>query len=157
MRIFCVILTLTLLTGCAGSSAAAESPIAMSPEQAAEILLNESGLGDLSTMTLLPSHLAENFYSFGDGIAEFAIYTDGSGATAREVAVLKVTHSQYVRAARETLETRIRALAREFENYRPSEMAKINNPIVEVRGNLIFMVLTDSPAEARSAIDTNFG
>ena len=150
-KILCAVLPVVMmLSGCASGSAAG---VQIDPAAAARTLLHEGGLDDISTMSELTGSLADSFYALPGEVMEYAIYVDGSGATAREVAVLKVENSGDVTKAREAIDARLRTLAREFENYQPGEMQKINNPVISVRGNVAYLIITDNPQQAERAID----
>lgn len=151
LKLVCAaLIAAVMLAGCSGNKTA---PVDIDPADAAQTLVQEAGFADISTLTPLTEALLGSFYAMNDKVTEYAIYIDGSGATAREVAVLKVADKSDISKAQEVVDARIKTLGREFENYQPAEMQKINNPVIVTKDNVVYMVLSDDPQKAEQAIE----
>lgn len=152
LKLLCAVLltAAVMLAGCAKS----EVQVDIDPADAAQALVQEGGFAETGSLTSIPESLLSSYYAMNEAVTEYAIYIDGSGGTAREVAVLKVADAKDVSKAREVVDARLATLKREFENYQPGEMQKINNPVIVEKGNVVYMVVTDDPQKAEQAIDS---
>jgi len=146
---FFMIVILAVVAGCSGVPG-----VEISPAQAAQTILEKGGFSDTSALRELPEYLVPNYYQIDDTVIEHSIIVDGSGASAREIAVLRISDINGISKAREILEGRVRALEREFENYQPGEMEKIKNAVIITRGNMAYLVVTDEPQKAKDAIES---
>ncbi len=145
-----LVATMVVLAGCGGNKQQAAVDIVAA--DAAATLVEQGGFSDTKALISLSDNLVDSFYAMNDAVKEYAIYIDGSGGTAREVAVLKTADAKDIAKAREVLNSRLETLKREFQNYRPEEMKKIDNPVIVEQGNVVFMVLSDDPQKAEQAI-----
>lgn len=137
------------LAGCSERGGSAE--VEIDPAEAANKILEEVPFRD--SLVAAEAGAAEDYYALDDTVAGYAIYISGSGATAEEVAVLTVSKSEDISAAEAILEKRLGDLVFRFEAYRPDEMQKLENPVLETAGNAVIMVLSDDNEAARNAIE----
>lgn len=101
---------------------------------------------------------AGNYYMLdGDIVAAYAIYIDMSGGSAEEVAVLEAASDADVEALRDIVLTRVDNLKASFESYRPEQMPKLNDPVIETRGRYVILVLADDARGAEDAVAGLFG
>lgn len=138
-----------LLAGCSK-----KEPVVIQPEEAAQAIQEQVEFKD--SLVQADETAAAMFYRLDDSVAEHAIYISGSGATAEEVAVLKVQEGHEASEVEAIVNKRVEDLKFNFENYRPEEMAKLENPIIVTQGGVVFFVSADSPAAARKAVDSLF-
>jgi len=138
-----------LLAGCAGRQ---KNDIDISPAQAAQAIAE--GVEFTDTLILAEGDVANGYYLLDDTVTDYAVYISGSGATAQEVAVLKVADAADAGHAEEIVRDRLERLKTMFENYRPDEMAKLQSAVVEVRGNVVYFVCSDDSAKAVEIIDS---
>lgn len=84
-------------------------------------------------------------YSFSaDEIKEIVSY-QGSGATSEEIVILQVNVKEQLNSVKEKINTRIEERKQAFENYLPEEVFKIDNNLLETKGNyVIFCISNDS-------------
>ncbi len=81
-----------------------------------------------------------------------AVYT-GGGSTAEEFAVFEAESPEKAKQLAEKLRQRVEDKKPNFVSYKPEEMPKLNNPVIEVRGNLAFMCISDDNAAAEEIIN----
>lgn len=140
-----LLLTVTLV-GCGGGEAK-ETPAA---DTVAQAVLDNVAFRD--SLVKAEGDVAENYYKLDDTIAEHAIYISGSGATAEEIAVLKVSDAKNIDGAKAVLDKRIEEQKRRFESYVPGEMVKLEDPVIVTQGDIAILVLSDDNAAAETAI-----
>lgn len=75
-----------------------------------------------------------------------ALYV-GGGSTAEEVAVFETDSKKSTDAVVKCIKKRIENKKKDFENYIPAEMSKLNNPYVVRKGNIVVLCLADSADE----------
>lgn len=137
-----------LFTGCSGGGGAAAD---IDPDAAARKIIDAVEFRD--TLVKAEDGAAESFYKLDDTITGYAIYISGSGATAEEVAVLKVDDPKNVESALAVLNKRVEDLIFRFQDYVPAEMTKLNDPVMFGSGNLAVLVLADDREAAKKAAE----
>lgn len=142
--LFCVIAL--VLVGC--KSKTDETVV---PADAAKTILDSVTFRD--TLMEANGDIARDRYVLDDKVSEIAVYMSGSGATAEEIAVIKSTD---VKTAKTAVEKRVDDLKFNFENYVPAEMTKLGDPVIVTRGDVVFLVICDDPAQAKKVIDGLF-
>lgn len=133
-----VALVAALLAGCGGKGEEID------PKQLADDILEQVDFAG-GNLTPIAENAVANWYFLDDSVTSYAIYIDGTGATAQEIAVLK---GKDTAAMDEILDQRLENLSFNFESYVPAEMTKIKNPIRVNKGNVVVMVLSDDPDAA---------
>jgi hypothetical protein len=147
-RILLFLLTMTLLlAGCSSRGADQETP---PPDTVAQAVLDQVTFRD--SLIKAEGDVAANYYKLDDTILEHAIYISGSGATAEEVAVLKVADTKDLEDAKAILEKRIEELKLRYESYVPAEMVKLGSPVMITQGDLAILVLADDQSAAEEAV-----
>ncbi len=71
-----------------------------------------------------------------------SLYVSG-GSTAEEVAVFEADNAKNTEKVVECIKQRIEKKKKDFENYIPAEMTKLNNPTIVVKGNIVVLCLAD--------------
>lgn len=143
------LLTLTLaaillLAGCGGPKTTD-----IVPAEAARSILDSVAFKD--TLVEAVGDVAEEYYDLDGNVSDFAIYISGSGATAEEVAVIKTADLKTAGAA---VQKRVEDLRFRFENYVPDEMAKLNDPVIVSKADIVILILADDLTAAQNAADT---
>lgn len=91
----------------------------------------------------------ESYYNFDVNVLEeYAVYVDGSGGFANEVAVLKVKDSTDLEAVNTAVDERIESQKRAFDGYNAKELKKIENNLVITKGNYILFTVVDDTVNA---------
>ncbi|MCL2055956.1 MAG: DUF4358 domain-containing protein [Oscillospiraceae bacterium] len=136
-----------LLAACGQSPAGTDST---DPGTVAAAILESVEFRD--NLIKAEGEVAENFYRLDSSVDSYAIYISGSGATAEEIAVLKVAGTDKTADAKAILEMRVDELKRRFEDYVPGEMVKLDQPVIITEGVWAILVLADDQSAARSAV-----
>jgi hypothetical protein len=138
-----------MLAGCSERGAATDKETPP-PDTVAQAVLDSVTFRD--SLIKAEGDVAANYYKLDDTIIEHAIYISGSGATAEEIAILKVADQEDLENAKAILEKRIENLKLQFESYVPGEMVKLENPVILTEGDLAILVLADDQAAAETAV-----
>jgi hypothetical protein len=153
LLLICLLLAV-ILSACAGRGTTTDKETPP-PDTVAQAVLDNVTFRD--SLIKAEGDVAANYYKLDDTIIEHAIYISGSGATAEEIAILKVADPEDVEAAKAILEKRIENLQLQFESYVPGEMVKLENPVLLTQGDLAILVLADDQTAAESAVADALG
>lgn len=134
------------LGGCSGGKKDVD------PAEAAQAIVDSVTFRD--TLVAAEDGAAENYYKLDDSIDSYGIFISGSGATAEEVAVLKVKDSKDLNLALAILDKRLADLTLNFQDYVPEEMVKISNPVIVVGTDVAILVVADDYEEAKTAAES---
>ena len=77
---------------------------------------------------------------------------DGSGGSAHEIDCFEAKDESTAKEIETALKARIDTQKKNFENYVPAEMDKLNNPVLVVDGNYVFMCLSNNNDKAKEII-----
>lgn len=118
---------------------------------AQELLSNVSFVEALSPIS---ENIAASTYNLAENeVLNGAVYVTG-GATAEEIAVFELPDSDSAQVFTEKLRERVETKKADFETYRPDEMAKLNNPVIEVKGSLAILCISNDNSAAEEVIKT---
>lgn len=84
-----------------------------------------------------------NYQLDGDYVRSAALFMSG-GSTAEEVAVFEVDSAKNAEKLKKLIKQRVENKKKDFENYLPAEMPKLNNPLIVQKGNVVILVISDS-------------
>lgn len=117
----------------------------------AQQLLN--GVPFVETLNPITENIAGSTYNLGEGeVLGGSVYVTG-GATAEEIAVFELSSPEEAQAFAEKLKARVETKKADFETYRPDEMAKLNSPVIEIKGNLAILCISNDNAAAEAIIN----
>ena len=71
------------------------------------------------------------------------VYTAATGSTAEEIAVVKRSDKKDISDVEEAMKTRIDKKKKQFENYVPEEMYKLENAVISTHGNYAALMICD--------------
>ncbi len=80
------------------------------------------------------------------------VYVGSGGATAEEIACFEAVDGDSAGNVKSALDSRVEAQKKAFENYQPKEMDKLNDPVIVVEGNYVFMCISDDNETAKEII-----
>lgn len=149
LRLFSLLTVCMLLicaTGCQGGGSDGTPPA----DTIAQSILEQ--LTFRTTMTKVEGALAENYYQLDSAITEYAIYLCGNGETAEEVAVFKVSDKKNLSLAQDAIDKRLEDQRFRYESYIPTEMVKLNDPVIVTKDDTIVLVLADDRTAAEKAV-----
>ena len=85
------------------------------------------------------SEMVMNNYGFTNEEIKQLISYQGSGATSEELVILQVKEKNNLNSVKEKINTRLEERKEAFESYLPEEVFKIENRVLEVRGNYVIL------------------
>ena len=146
-KLLCPLLSLTLLlslAACGGKPE--EEPAPFSPTDAAALL--SSGAFS-ETLEAIDADVACALYGIDETTLTDAAVYGSTGTTAEELAILTLTDEEAAQAALTALGYRVEDRTAAMENYLPNEVPKLQNAVLEQRGNTVLLVVASdySPVE----------
>lgn len=87
-----------------------------------------------------------------EGVAEASYYICGSGAYPDEIAVLKFSSDDLVKAGLEAVKERLDSQYATYESYTPKEMYKFDGAVAEARGCYVVYLITADNDAAKEAV-----
>lgn len=145
---FCV---LVLFAGCSKKESAAKD---ISVSDLAKDLSQQITFED--KMSVIDQDAVSYIYQFEEGaVAEQAVY-ESTGATAEEIAVFKAASSDKTDVIKKAVDARIASQKTGFENYVPKELTKLEDPVIEVKGNYVILCVSNENDKAKEIIDGYF-
>lgn len=143
-----LVLTVCLLFTACGSPASSEAPDAES--LAARLMADVSFDEELNA---LDSSAAERVYRLDpELIAANAVYI-GTGASVDEVCVIEASSSEAAKEIETALQARIEQRKADYADYKPEEVPKLDDAILERNGSLVVLCVTSDTDTARSILD----
>lgn len=88
-------------------------------------------------------------------IKSCAVYA-GTGATAEEVAVFEASDEEAVDAVVNSVNKRVESQLADYADYRPEEVPKLENAVIETSGNYVVLCVCADDAAARTLIKEAF-
>ncbi|NCE64157.1 DUF4358 domain-containing protein [Pseudoflavonifractor sp. 524-17] len=137
-----------MLSACGGGGGAE----AFDPAGVAKAL-QDSGAFEQPLAEMEKDQVCQALYHIDEGsLNEYAVYTSLT-AGAEEIAVLVLADGDAAETAYTALEQRVADQRAALESYLPQEVGKLDNAILERRGNSVLLVVANDAAAAQSALD----
>ena len=130
-------------------SACGKETVVIDPSQLAESLLTELSFDD--ELQPIDASMAEQLYGIDDAVS-IQVWM-GSGATAEEIAVLELPDEDSAKAAEQAALDRVTAQKTAFSDYVPAEVARLEQAVVERKGNYVILCVSNEPEKAREMIE----
>lgn len=111
-----------------------------------------AGIKFSDQMSAVDEKTAQRLFALEDGEAVKMKVYESSGATAEEVAVFEAKDADSAEKIRDAAETRIADQRDAFQSYQPKEMTKLKAPVLEVKGNYVFLCVSDDNSAAEKLI-----
>ena len=89
------------------------------------------------------SLIISNYGISNEDVVSATLYMSG-GSTAEEVAVFELASAEDTEKLIGLVKQRIENKKKDFENYMPAEMAKLNNPTIVVKDKVVVVCIADS-------------
>ena len=97
------------------------------------------------------------FYNIDSSkVKDYEIYVSSSGATSEEVAVFELRNKDDAEAVKKMIDSRIDDLSFKFESYKPEEMYKIKNALIQQTEQYILFVVADEPELTKAVFSNAF-
>ena len=111
----------------------------------------------VDNMRQLEESVIGNFYDFDtSNIESMEIYISDSGSTAEEIAVVKLSDSSAKEDVQAAMEKRVEKQKKQFENYMPEEMYKLENALITSHGNYVLLAVADGFEQADQLFESCF-
>lgn len=146
-KVICALLAVVFCVGAAGCGGAEKAPF--QPAQTAKAVVNSGAFSgemiefDHEVLFQLPGEAADYEGS--------VVYYNTTG-TAEVVAVIQTGDEAGAKEAEKTLQDWVDSAKRMEGNYRPGEADKLEDAILERRGNTVLLVVPADAAKAKQAI-----
>lgn len=139
---------LFLLASCGGRTASEP----YNPAETAELLQNSGAFSDV--LEALDQETAAAYYGLEeDTIQDCAVYTSLS-LGAEELAVFAFSDSSSAEDALELLRAHVDSQKAVLKDYRPDDISKLDNAILEQRENSVLLVVAADASAAQCALDS---
>lgn len=149
-----LLLLMVLLVVCGCSRDAGEKDIPLSDISAK--LMSDLTWVDGPLYQINETAIANN-YSFGElGLEGCEAYLAATGATAEEIVVLKLTDKKDLSDAEAALQKRVESQKKQFENYVPAEVYKLENAVIASHGRYVALIVCDEFDKAAEVFESCF-
>lgn len=142
-----IAVSVVLLAGCGGSKAKTIDADAL-----AESLVNDIAYED--TLSRMDADAVSNYIDIVDG-TEGIMYMS-SGSTAESVAVFTTTDENSAKVMEGNVQMYLDDQKSAFEDYMPEEAKRIEDAVLEQKGNYVILCVSGDPDTAESIIDKAF-
>ena len=100
--------------------------------------------GFKDTLSKTPDNVTARLTGISEGEALCGTLYIGGGSTAEEFAIFEAASADKASAIAEKLKKHVENRKASFETYKPAEMSKLNNPVIEVHGNVVMLCVSDN-------------
>lgn len=146
-----VILPTGVLFGCSSKESSTKNP---SPKEIGEKI---SQAIDLSQMKEGDSKKLAKLYDIAEeDVEDFFLLTAPSNIKADELAIIKVKDKNKVDSVKEKVEKRVENQSTSFKDYLPEEYSLIENHVLEVKDNYIFLSISKDSEKAKEIFYESF-
>jgi len=136
--------------GCTGSK-----PPEIDPQQAMDTILADIIFED--TLMDISGNAAANFYPGLSAVSEsYAIRISATAITTEEVAVVKAREGSTAAEVKSVLELRVDEQKFRYESYLPGQLPKLENAVIEAKGDYVIMIICEDDTKAKSVISELF-
>lgn len=99
------------------------------------------------------SQMVMDDYSFTSDEIKAVVSYQGSGATSEELVILEVNDKSFLSSVKNKVNTRLDERKEAFESYLPAEVFKIDNSLLEVKGNYLIMCISNDSNKVNEVIN----
>ena len=90
---------------------------------------------------------------FSDEVIKEIVSYQGSGATSEEIVIFQVNDKSYLNSVKEKINTRLEERKEAFEGYLPEEVFKIENNVLDIRGNYVILCISNDSGTIEETIN----
>ena len=131
------------------------SDIQININELADRIVSSSSFED--ELAKIDNELAINLYNFEQETIEEIVAYQGSGASSEEILILKVKDANDLNNETEKIEARLKEREEAFASYLPKEVSKIQNHILEQKGNYIILCICNDYNTVNKVINDYLG
>ena len=139
--------------GCKGSTTAGSKKIVVDSSVLAEKIVKDGDFDD--ELNQLENSQFGTIYEEVDAslVKKSCVYI-GSGATAEQVVVVEAKDAESAKKVKDQLKEKLEEDRKENEGYLPKEIAKIDQAVLEVKGEYAILVVSKDSKQAEQVIDS---
>lgn len=97
--------------------------------------------------------MTKSDYGFSDEEIKEIVSYQGSGATSEEIVIFQVNDKSYLNSVKEKINTRLEERKEAFEGYLPEEVFKIENNVLDIRGNYVILCISNDSGKVEETIN----
>jgi len=148
MKYLKAVLTALLISVVFTSCSADNKNVDFDPSEAVNEIVSSV---EMSSMAEVGSDRLNNYIDIDQSeIEKYSMYICGSGGFADEVAVFKMKSADSASKLKDLFAERIEKRKVDFKDYNPDEFTKLENAVVTVKGNYVFVSVTGDNDTAES-------
>jgi len=141
---------LIFMTGCSSSKDVKDVDVQSVADELISTIQFQDQMSELNQKT------AVNIFGIdSDDIVKAAVY-ESTGATAEEVAAFESKDEQAAQRVKKKAEERIETQKSGFQDYVPTEMEKLKDPVLEQYGKYVILCVSNDNTTAKQTIDGFF-
>lgn len=141
------ILVFASIAGCAAKKAIKIDVDALAAKLASSIKFNDP-------LAKIEEQPALKLYNMKNSLINKQSVYVGSGATAEEISVWEATDADAAKSIKTAVLARIEAQKSGFQDYVPTEMVKLKNPVLVCEGDYVILCLSNDNEKAKQIIDS---
>lgn len=151
-KIVCMLLAAVMLCGVATGCGSSESLAQPKPQEVADALMDKISFDE--ELSLLAEDEISIYVEMEDGV-EGIMYIS-SGSTAEEIAVFKAPDKNTATKMVANVKDYLKAQRSSFADYLPEEAKRIDDAVVEQKGNYVVLCVSGQSADAKAVISDVF-
>lgn len=150
MKIIAVLsFAIVLLTGCGGNEVKTINTAGLADDLYSGVIWKDQ-LGEVELSKALTVYGIS-----AETVSSGKVYM-GTNATAEEIAVLEAASQEQAAVIEESIKNRVAAQLTSFQSYNPAEVVKLENPLIQTKGNYIILCVCDDKSEAEAIVEACF-
>ncbi len=107
-----------------------------------------------NSLTPLETDMALQIYGISaEDVQEAAVYVGTGGATVDEISVWKAKDANAAARVKEKVQARIDAQKSVYADYQPTEVPKLDHPILITDGNTVILCVSEHNSDAQAVLD----
>lgn len=114
--------------------------------------ISQSGSFEDSIAKVDNEIVMESYGFSNEEINEIVSY-QGSGATSEELVILHATDKSQLNSIKDKIGNRLTERKEAFESYLPEEVFKIDNHLLDIKGNYVILCISNDPSKVEEVIN----
>ncbi len=115
-----------------------------------------TGLTFEDTLSELNDDTALSYYGIEQDDVTECVVMVSTGATAEEIAVFEATDKAAAATVKEACESRLEKQINSYNDYKPAEVSRLDEAIIETSGNYVVYCVADDTDKVNEIIDEYF-
>ena len=128
-----------------------EQNTGLTDEEIADYIMENIEFDD--QMNKIGTNVFYSLYNLDDTAVSKAVVYESTGATAEEVAVIEAVDAAGCETIITAINDRIQAQKESFEDYVPSELEKLDNPVIYEEDNTVILIVCNDNKAANNLLE----